>query len=209
MTDLLLETDLDPRQRDYTQTVRNSGEALLIVINDILDFSRVEAGKLQIEHINFDVRGVVDEVVSLLACSAQAKGLNLMAIVEHSIPSTVTGDPGLVRQVLSNLIGNAVKFTQSGEIAVRVSDVSGVAGDGMLRFEVSDTGVGIAPDKLDLIFRPFIQADTSPSRKYEGTGLGLAINGQLVPLMGGESGVSSRLGAGSTFWFTIRVEKGS
>jgi PAS domain S-box-containing protein len=209
MTDLLLETDLDARQRDYAQTVRNSGEALLTVINDILDFSKVEAGKLEIEDTDFDLRTIVDDVVDLLAGPAQAKGLELIAVVASSVPAVVGGDPGRVRQVLTNLIGNALKFTHSGEIVVRVTGAQAedeVAGaNTVVRFEVSDTGDGIAPDKLAVIFQPFVQSDTSTSRKYGGTGLGLAISGQLVALMGGDCGVYSQLGVGSTFWFTIRV----
>jgi two-component system sensor histidine kinase/response regulator len=211
MTDLLLETELDARQRDYAQTVRNSGEALLAIINDILDFSKVEAGKLEIESIEFDLRSIVDDVVALLAGRAQSKGLELIAVIESSVPAVTTGDPGRVRQVLTNLIANAVKFTQKGEIVVRVTEAeraggAGVQGvDSIVRFEVSDSGVGIAPDKLETIFQPFVQADSSTSRKYGGTGLGLAISGQLVTLMGGDCGVESRLGHGSTFWFTICV----
>jgi two-component system sensor histidine kinase/response regulator len=205
MTDLLLETDLGAVQRDYAQTVRNSGEALLTIINDILDYSKVEAGMLEIEDIEFNVRAVVDDVVDLLASSAQIKGLELVAALERSVPAVVSGDPGRVRQVLTNLIGNAIKFTQSGEIVVRVTQVEPVGDDTVIRFDVSDTGDGIAPDQLDLIFAPFMQADTSTSRKYGGTGLGLAICSQLVVLMGGDFGVSSEAGDGSTFWFTIRV----
>ena len=208
MTDLLLETDLDARQRDYAQTVRNSGEALLTIINDILDFSKVEAGKLEIEDIEFDLRTIVDDVVDLLRGSAQAKRLDLVAAIDDSVPATGNGDPGRVRQVLTNLIGNAIKFTQTGEIVVRVTENECVGDDTVVRFEVSDTGDGIAPDKLDLVFQPFVQADTSTSRKYGGTGLGLAISGQLVALMGGDCGVSSRLGEGSDFWFTIRSQGG-
>jgi len=208
MTDLLLETDLDDRQRDYAQTVRNSGEALLTIINDILDFSKVEAGMLEIENIEFNVQGVVDDVVDLLAGPAQAKGLELIAMVESSVPALVMGDPGRVRQVLTNLIANAVKFTQAGEIVVRVTrvDTETDGGEAVVRFDVSDTGDGIAPDKLDTIFQPFVQADTSTSRKYGGTGLGLAISVQLVALMAGDCGVLSQLGEGSLFWFTIRVQ---
>jgi PAS domain S-box-containing protein len=211
MTDLLLETDLDARQRDYAQTVRNSGEALLAIINDILDFSKVEAGKLEIESIEFDLRSIVDDVVALLAGPAHAKGLELIAVTGNSVPAVTTGDPGRIRQVLTNLIANAIKFTQRGEIVVRVSEAEQIGEDAVdglestIRVEVSDTGVGIAPEKLEKIFQPFVQADTSISRKYGGTGLGLAISGQLVTLMGGDCGVESRLGEGSTFWFTIRV----
>jgi CheY-like chemotaxis protein len=203
MTELLLETDLDPIQRDYAQTVRNSGEALLTIIDEILDFSKVEAGKLKIEDVSFSVRHIVDDVVGLLTGPAQTKGLVLAAVVESPVPDEVRGDPGRVRQVLTNLIGNALKFTQTGTIDVRVSRSGSGTGDAFLRFEVSDTGDGIAPNKLDSIFQPFVQADASTSRKHGGTGLGLSISGQLVALMGGACGVSSQLGEGSTFWFTI------
>jgi PAS domain S-box-containing protein len=205
MTDLLLETDLDDRQLDYAQTVRNSGEALLTIINDILDFSKVEAGKLEVEDIDFELLAIVDDVVDLLARPAHTKGLELVAVVDDTVPSVVRGDPGRVRQVLTNLIGNAIKFTDTGEIVVRVSGSEGDGGDTLVRFEVSDSGVGIASDKLDLVFQPFVQADMSTSRKYGGTGLGLAISGQLVAAMGGSCGVASRIGEGSTFWFTISV----
>jgi PAS domain S-box-containing protein len=205
MNDLLLETDLDIIQRDYAQTVRISGEALLTVINDILDFSKIEAGKLEIEDVEFDPQMVVDNVLNLLGRPAETKGLGLAADVDESVPVTVSGDPVRVRQVLINLIGNAIKFTRTGDIAVRVFESESVGGEAVLRFEVSDTGDGIAADKLDVIFHPFVQADMSTSRKYGGTGLGLSISGQLVGLMGGDCGVWSEVGQGSTFWFTIRV----
>ncbi|MGI8425832.1 MAG: response regulator [Actinomycetota bacterium] len=204
MTDLLLETNLDTRQRDYAQTVRNSGEALLSTINGILDFSKIEAGRLEIEDIEFSPATVVGDVVDLLAGSAQAKGLELVAVFEESLPVTVGGDPGRVRQVLTNLIGNAIKFTQAGEIVVR-AEARAEGTKSVVRFEVSDTGDGIPPDKLDTVFQPFTQADSSTSRKYGGTGLGLAISAQLIGLMGGSCGASSRLGLGSKFWFTIGV----
>ncbi|MEA2581860.1 MAG: two-component system, sensor histidine kinase and response regulator [Actinomycetota bacterium] len=206
MTDLLLETDLDARQRDYAQTVRNSGEALLTIINDILDFSKVESGTFELEDIEFGLRTIVEDVVDLLAGPAQAKGLELVAVIERSVPSIVRGDPGRVRQVLTNLVGNAIKFTRSGEIVVRVKESEAVGGESLIRFEVSDTGDGIPAEKLSLIFQPFIQADTSTSRKYGGTGLGLAISGQLVALMGGDCGVTSTQGVGSEFWFTVAVK---
>ena len=209
MTDLLLETDLDARQRDYAQTVRNSGEALLTIINDILDFSKIEAGKLEIEDIEFDVRTIVDDVVDLLAGPAQTKGLELVAVVERSVPAVVSGDPGRVRQVLTNLIGNAIKFTQAGEIVVRVTEAEATGGRDASSASRSPTpATASRPTSSTLIFQPFVQADTSTSRKYGGTGLGLAISSQLVALMGGDCGVSSRLGAGSTFWFTISVHAG-
>ena len=200
MTDLLLETALDARQRDYAQTVRGSGEALLTIINDILDFSKVEAGKLEVENIRFDLRTVLDDVVDLLTEPAAAKGLEFVSVVEDSVPAAVTGDPGRLRQVLINLVGNAIKFTNSGEVLVRVTGTDEDAP--RVRFEVSDTGDGIEPHKLALIFDPFFQGDSSTSRRYGGTGLGLAISGQLIALMGGDCGVESTVGAGSTFWFT-------
>ena len=205
MTDLLLETDLDARQRDYAQTVRNSGEALMTIINDILDFSKIESGTFDLDEVEFSLRTIVDDVVDLLAGPAQTKGLELIAIVANSVPAIVSGDPGRVRQVLTNLIGNAIKFTQAGEIVVRVAADDAMGAGTVIRFDVADTGDGIAPDKLDLIFQPFIQADTSTSRKYGGTGLGLAISGQLVALMGGDCGVFSKPGEGSNFWFTIAL----
>jgi two-component system sensor histidine kinase/response regulator len=205
MTELLLETDLDSMQRDYAQTVHSSGEALLTVINDILDFSKIEAGKVDIEDVEFNVQTIVDSVVDLLARTAEAKGLELVASLDGSVPANVTGDPARVRQVLINLVGNAIKFTQAGHIAVSATKTETVGPDSVLRFEVSDTGEGIPPDKLDLIFHPFVQADMSTSRKFGGTGLGLSISGQLIGLMGGGCGVSSEIGVGSTFWFTIKV----
>jgi PAS domain S-box-containing protein len=206
MTDLLLETDLDTRQRDYAQTLRNSGEALLAIINDILDFSKIEAGKLEIEHIDCDLRAVVDGVVRLLGGSADAKGLALSTVIDTDVPAVIRGDPGRVRQILTNLVGNAIKFTRHGDIVVKVTRGAMVAStETIIRFEVSDTGDGVAPDKLAAVFLPFVQADTSTSRRYGGTGLGLAISSQLVSLLGGTCGVSSQVGIGSIFWFTIRA----
>ena len=208
LTELLLETDLDARQRDYALAVRRSGEALLEIINGILDFSKVEAGKLEIVHDRFGLRVVVDDVVDLLAGSAQRKGLELVVVYERSIPEVVIGDPGRLRQVLINLVGNALKFTHQGEVVLRVA-ASGSGDDSAIRFTISDTGDGIGPDKIESIFQPFVQADTSTTRKYDGTGLGLAISAQLVHLMEGEYGVSSTLGMGSTFWFSIPYTPGA
>ena len=205
MAELLLDTELDSRQRDYAQTVQNSGEALMTIINDILDFSKIEAGMLEVEKIDFDLRATIDDVVDLLARAAQRKQLELIAVVTDTVPLTMSGDPGRNRQVLTNLIGNAIKFTGAGEVKIvaTMTEVDGPAP--AIRIEVSDTGDGIPSDKLAVIFQPFVQADTSTSRKYGGTGLGLAISGQLVTLMGGDFGVTSELGVGSTFWFTIGV----
>jgi signal transduction histidine kinase/CheY-like chemotaxis protein len=205
MTDLLLETDLDPTQRDFAQTVRNSGEALLVIINDILDFSKIEAGKLDVEAVDFNIRSVVDGVADLLRSGAQLKGLGLQAVVDADLPVVLRGDPGRLRQVLTNLVGNALKFTHTGEVSVRVTSESRGVDESLLRFEVTDSGVGIAVNKVGDIFQPFVQADSSTSRKYGGTGLGLAISAELVRLMGGDCGVSSELGVGSVFWFTVAV----
>jgi two-component system, sensor histidine kinase and response regulator len=211
MTELLLETNLDTRQRDYAKTLRNSSEGLLTVLNDILDFSKIEAGMLEVEDTEFDLRLIVEELMDLMADPAQSKGLELIASIDRSVPALVSGDPGRVRQVLTNLVVNAIKFTTTGEILVRVIAPGAHAGcetgggEMILRFEVSDTGDGIAPDKVATIFQPFTQADSSTSRRYGGTGLGLAISSQLARLMGGDLGATSQLGKGSTFWFTVRV----
>ena len=209
MIELLLETQLGVRQVDYAQTARNSGEALLIIIEDILDFSRLEAGQLKIEHIDFNVGTVVRDVVDLLASSAQSKRIELIADIDCAIPAEVGGDPGRLRQILNNLVGNAIKFTEVGEIVIRVTRSEDSEANYVVRFEISDTGIGISDDRLDAIFQSFVQADTSTSRKYGGTGLGLTISAQLAALMGGVCGVTSRLGAGSTFWFSICVTPAS
>ena len=206
MADLLLETELDARQHDYAQTVRNSGEALLTIINDILDFSKVEAGMVEIEATEMSIRSIVDDVADLLAVPALAKGVEVVSVIDNAVPRVVRGDPGRLRQVLMNLIGNAIKFTDAGEVVVRVTMPPGEEATLAVRFEVTDSGEGIAAEKLGSIFQPFVQADTSTSRRHGGTGLGLAISGQLVSLMGGDYGVASQLSRGSTFWFTIRVE---
>ena len=208
MTDLLLETDLDTRQRDYAQTVRNSGEALLTIINDILDFSKVEAGqardrghRLRPAHHRRRRRGPARRTG---AGQGPRAGRGHRA---RRYPALVRGDPGRVRQVLTNLIGNAIKFTQSGEIVVRVTEAERRRTTARSCGSRSPTpATASPPDKLALVFQPFVQADTSTSRKYGGTGLGLAISSQLVTLMGGDCGVTSELGDGSTFWFTIRVQ---
>jgi two-component system sensor histidine kinase/response regulator len=204
MADLLLETDLDTRQREFAQALQDSGKALLWIVNEILDFSRLEAGKISIESSNFEVRTVLDEAVMLLAASAQEKGLDLVVSVARTVPEVVIGDPGRLRQVLTNLVGNAIKFTQIGEVVVRVTSMT-KGNDAEIKFEIADTGDGIPPEKLEVIFQPFTQADTSVSRTYEGAGLGLSISRELVALMGGDCEVSSDLDVGSTFVFTIRA----
>jgi signal transduction histidine kinase/CheY-like chemotaxis protein len=201
MTNLLLSTELNARQRHYATLVRSSTEVLTTLINDILDFSKIEAGKMELESVEFDVRAVVEDVVELLSQRAFAKGLEITADIAADVPAAVRGDSNRVRQVLMNLIGNAVKFTESGEIIVSMA----TAAD-RLRFSISDTGIGIPSDRLERLFQSFSQMDASTTRRYGGTGLGLAISKQLVQLMGGEISVESQSGRGSTFSFTVRFE---
>ena len=205
MTDLLLDTPLDASQRDYAETVRSSAESLMGILNDILDFSKIEAGRLDIEAVEFDLAAVIEDAAQPLAAAAQAKGLELVVAIDNAVPGTVDGDPGRLRQVLTNLIGNAIKFTDAGEVAVHVTVVE--AGEvPVVRVDVVDTGAGMAPDVCARIFDPFTQADPSTTRLHGGTGLGLTITRQLVELMGGHCGVESQVGAGSRFWFTVPFE---
>ncbi len=206
MAGLLLDTNLDPEQRKYAETVRLSAERLLTIINDILDFSKIEAGKLDLETNAFEVRAVVEEVADLFAETAQVKGLELASRVEHEVPAMLRGDPGRLRQVLLNLVGNAVKFTEVGEVVLRCGLVNVSGGHAVIRFEVSDTGIGITEAECERLFKPFMQADSSTTRQYGGTGLGLAISKQLVALMDGEIGVMSKKNQGSIFWFTVPLE---
>ena len=206
MTSLLLDTDLDPEQRDFVETVRTSGDALLTLINDILDFSKIEAGRLDLEEAPFDVRQTVEDALDLVAQPAAEKGVELAYLVEDGVPGSVVGDASRVRQVLVNLLSNAVKFTARGSVCVRVAATPPDVGAGRataLRVSVEDTGIGIASSKLDHVFGSFTQADASTTRRYGGTGLGLAISKRLVGMMGGEIGVESVLGVGSTFSFTV------
>jgi signal transduction histidine kinase/CheY-like chemotaxis protein/HPt (histidine-containing phosphotransfer) domain-containing protein len=203
MTGLLLHTQLDEEQRDFAETIRESADKLLVVINDILDFSKIEAGKLKIDAVDYDAAALVEDAVALLAPTAQGKGLELTCSLDAALPCEIRGDPGRVRQVLLNLVGNAVKFTENGEVDVSVRAVGepglGMPGGAMLEIAVRDTGIGMAPETVRHIFDSFTQADSSTTRHYGGTGLGLAISSQLATLMGGTLTVSSRLGAGSTF----------
>ncbi len=202
MTDLLLSTKPTPEQRDYLSTIRSSADALLTIINDILDFSKIEAGKLALESTEFDLRELVEGCSDMLAMAAQIKGVEFICQIDSRVPQRVIGDPGRLRQVITNLTANAIKFTSHGEVVIRVSPTDPRDGKLMLLFEISDTGIGIDPQQIPALFKPFIQADASTTRSYGGTGLGLAICKQLVELMGGQIGAKSRKGTGSFFWFT-------
>jgi CheY-like chemotaxis protein/nitrogen-specific signal transduction histidine kinase/HPt (histidine-containing phosphotransfer) domain-containing protein len=204
MTTLLLDTDLDSRQREYANVIRASADALLVVINDLLDYSKIEAGKLELERIEMDLRAHVEEVATTQAAAAAAKRLELVVDVAPDVPARVLGDPGRIRQALANLVSNAIKFTAAGEVSIRVSRERGPVED-LVRFSVRDTGIGLTPAQRAKLFRPFAQADASTARQYGGTGLGLSIVKRLAELMSGEVGVTSTPGAGSTFWFTARL----
>jgi signal transduction histidine kinase/DNA-binding response OmpR family regulator len=207
MTGLLLDTRLDPTQRDYAQTIRSSSDSLLGIINDVLDFSKIEAGKLTLEAIEMDLRSTVEDVGAVIALQAAAKNIELIVHVHAAVPDAMVGDPQRIRQCLLNLIGNAVKFTAAGEVAVDVALALDASGRDLLRFDVRDTGTGIAPEVQAALFQPFVQGDSSTTRHFGGTGLGLSIVRRLIEKMGGEIGLSSELGRGSTFWFTLPLQR--
>jgi signal transduction histidine kinase/response regulator of citrate/malate metabolism len=207
MTGLLLDTDLTAEQKEYAETVRRCGEDLLTIINDILDFSKIEAGKLNLELINFDLRTAIEDILELLAERACSKGLELTGLVYATVHTAVNGDPSRLRQILMNLVGNAIKFTATGGVTVQVKQLDEGSQYVTLQFDVIDTGIGIPPEKQQAIFEAFSQADSSTTRRYGGTGLGLSIGKRLVSMMGGTIGVDSTPGKGSRFWFTVRLGK--
>ena len=208
MTELVLGTELTAEQRDYLTAVKSSADALLILINDILDFSKIEAGKLELETVEFDIRHNLEPTLKALAVRAQEKPLDLNSQIAPDVPKTLMGDPGRLRQVVINLVGNAVKFTERGEVTLRVSQESREGDEVCLHFSISDTGIGISPDKQAAIFEAFTQADGSTARRYGGTGLGLTISRRLVGMMGGRIWLNSETGSGSTFHFLARFGVG-
>ncbi len=207
MTDLLLESELSHEQCEYAETVRDSSNALLTIINDILDFSKIEAGKLEMENIDFDMHIVVESVIDIFSVRTEKKGLELSCFISPEVPSLLRGDPGRLRQVLINLTGNAIKFTNNGKVRISVTMAEEADSHVTVKFDVRDTGIGIPADRMERLFKSFSQADASTTRKYGGTGLGLSISKQIAELMEGKIGVESEEGKGSNFWFTAVFEK--
>jgi len=204
MAELMMDSILDDQQRNYLKTISNEADALLGIINDVLDFSKIEAGKLEVEEIPFNLYHTIESLASVLAIRADKKGLELISYLSPDVPALMTGDPGRLRQILMNLAGNALKFTHEGEVFIKGEKLKEDQGQILLKFSVKDTGIGIPKDKQAKIFESFSQADGSTTREYGGTGLGTTISKQLVELMGGEIGIESEPGKGSTFWFTVR-----
>ncbi|MGE0643899.1 MAG: ATP-binding protein [Nitrospira sp.] len=209
MSELLMRTTLDDKQRRYMETLHKSGLALLQIINDILDISKIEAGKLTLDIIPFDLRQLVTDVLELFSGPAEIKGLKLTGVLQKTLLPEYEGDPVRIRQILTNLIGNAIKFTAQGQVSLHITVDEDSASDTTLCVQVQDTGIGVDPAAQEKLFTPFTQADGSTTRRYGGTGLGLAIVKQLAQLMGGVVGVESVLGKGSTFWCTIQLKKRS
>ena len=205
LTDLALDTNLSGEQRSYLDGVKSCAGSLLRILNDILDFSKIEAGKLELEAIEFDVRETVEAIVKILGIRAAAKNLKLAVDLDPAIPSRMLGDAGRLRQILINLTGNAIKFTEHGEVVIRAEQSRETAGEVELHFSVEDTGIGIPVNKQQEVFNAFSQADSSLTRTFGGTGLGLTISSQLVELMGGRIWLKSEEGTGSTFHFTVRL----
>jgi len=207
MTELLLDTEPSEEQRSYIETIRQCGEALLNLINDILEYGKIEAGKLELECIDFNLRTTVEDVLGQFAERAQTKGLEITGLVHAAVPTGLRGDPGRLRQILTNFVGNAIKFTEQGDVTVQAFLEKDLVDAVVVRFEITDSGIGISPEAQARLFQPFTQADSSTSRKYGGTGLGLAISKQLTEQMGGSVGIVSRPGHGSTFWCTAHFAK--
>jgi CheY-like chemotaxis protein len=207
MLTLLRDTEMNTEQKDFADTAFSSAESLLVLLNDILDFSKIEAGKLELEHIDFSLREMVEHMMSMMATQAHHKGLEIGADINDLVDERANGDPNRLRQILANLIGNAIKFTKEGEVILQVERIEADSHHNLLRFSVCDTGIGIPPAAQQKIFESFSQADGSTTRQFGGTGLGLTISRQLAELMGGTIGVESTPGKGSTFWFTARLRR--
>ena len=205
MTGLLMQTELTDEQREFVETIRISGDTLLTVINDILDFSKIESGKMELEEQPFELKGCIEDALDLLAAKALEKKIDLLYIVDPQVPPFIMGDVTRLRQILVNLVNNSLKFTEKGEICISVTRTAADESSLELQFAVKDTGIGIPADRIDALFKPFSQVDSSTTRKYGGTGLGLAICARLSQLMGGRIWVESRQGQGSTFFFTIKT----